>query len=74
MLTKDPLNTTCTKIGTCAGGCGDAIRRSSRFSWHITLGHPGFNSPTNNTPSGYLSYGKALAAMTHYSRKTEVAS
>lgn len=36
--------------------------------WFITIGNPGFNSPTNNA-LGYKSKSAALAAIRHYSSK-----
>jgi hypothetical protein len=61
------LETTCKNTGTCPG-CVDTVRGKGA-SWHITIGHAGFNSPTNNTESGYLSFGRAWVAMMHYAKK-----
>jgi hypothetical protein len=64
---NNDLNTTCKQIGTCPG-CVDAVRGRG-LHWHITMGHAGFNSATNNTESGYLSFGRAWAAMMYYAKK-----
>ena len=61
------LETTCKDSYLCPG-CNDAVRGRGR-SWHITMGHAGFNSETNNTPSGYTSFGRAWDAMMYYAKK-----
>ena len=46
--------------------CPEAVKESPSGRWFITMGHPGFNSPTNNR-SGYVSKDKALVTYKKYS-------
>lgn len=50
----------------CYGGHEDAVKqRKSDARWFITMGHPGFNSATNNG-RGYRTYATAYAALDRY--------
>jgi hypothetical protein len=56
------------KAGLCQGKCPTPVKESLGGKWYITMGHAGFNSPSNNG-SGYASKAKALAAWRRYSNK-----
>lgn len=60
----------CEPEAMCDGQyCGrETVEHEGR--WYITIGHPGFNSPSNNM-SGYSSRAKAIESLEHYlSNKT----
>ena len=69
------LKSDCPDFPMCKADCGQAVKAgparlvgSGRYvqAWYITMGHPGFNSPTNNG-FGYASKARALAAIRYYS-------
>ncbi len=66
------LTTTCINFGECRGNCGDSIRQAPTGRWFITIGHPGFNNPTNNT-TGYSTQAKAVKALAYRNVKRLVA-
>jgi len=63
------FETTCiqmSRFGLCCNGCPDTIRMNEATGrWFITIGHAGFNSPTNNR-SGYVSWQKAWESSKRY--------
>jgi hypothetical protein len=58
------------KIDPCYGRCcGKAVKQSPETSrWFITMGHPGYNSLTNNR-DGYSTKLSALTSMRAYGRR-----
>lgn len=49
--------------------CPDAVKlNTASGTWYITIGHAGFNSPTNNK-FGYATESSARSAMIRYLRK-----
>lgn len=61
--------------GTCRNPrCSEAVKREagayghsrSLDGWFITIGHPGFNSLTNNSRNGYRTQSAARAAIRRF--------
>lgn len=67
---NEVLKTTCLEVfgGSCRGTCADSTRQERGGRWYITMGHPGFNSVTNNR-QGYASKEMAAAAVARFGRQ-----
>lgn len=69
MIPSYLLSGTGCERGICAG-CANAVKiNPATGRWFITMGHPGFNSPTNNR-DGYSSAERAKTAIKLYRGKT----
>lgn len=67
---EDYLKSKCIErpgpTGICRDiNCPECVKLSPEGRWFITMGHAGFNSPSNNR-FGYETKAKALAAMKRY--------
>lgn len=59
-------STGCEKNMICRG-CAEAVKQNPETKrWFITMGHPGFNSVTNNR-NGYVSEQSARYGIEYYS-------
>ena len=67
---EDYLKSKCLAPGrVCRDvNCPECVKRSPEDRWYITMGHAGFNSPSNNR-FGYETEANALRAMKRYLRK-----
>ncbi len=55
-----------TRGGICYGDCVAPVKRDAGSGrWYITMGHPGFNTYTNNR-NGYVTQNIALAIIRKY--------
>ena len=68
MTTPAYLKSTCGAY-CMISECRQAVKKNAVTGrWYITIGHPGFNSPTNNG-HGYQTKERARTAVRHYERR-----
>lgn len=66
-MSYEYLKSDCKSDGYCSS-CKEPVKQGPNQQWFITMGHAGFNSPTNNR-SGYKTKESAVKAHQKYAAK-----